>query len=139
MKQSKKKVWIRIAEGFNLVYRYILGLFSVSFLAGLSGTISSSFAGSTTEAFGSFNTYVCTIVKISGTVVGGLAVIMVIAAGIMYAASGGNDKGDLSMGTAKSMITSALSGVALYLLGGALLGACGSGGYGDMFGKYFGF
>ena len=75
--------------------------------------------------FGTFNAQVCTIVQTAGTVVGALAVIMVMAAGIMYALSGGDAKGDLSIGTAKNMIVSAITGVLLYLMGSVLLGNCG--------------
>jgi type IV secretory pathway VirB2 component (pilin) len=136
MKEQKNKALVRVVQGVTLAYRYLLGFFSVAFLAGLTSSVSSSFAA--TEGFGSFNAYVCSIVTVTGQIVGGLAVVMIIAAGIMYAASGGNDKGDLSVSSAKSMITSALSGIALYLLGGALLGQCGGSGYGELINRILG-
>jgi len=126
MTQAKPTALTRTIDWLTLGYRYLLGVFGVAMLTSMSGIISSSSAAPTSAGgnFNQFNSYICSLVSVLGAIIGGLAVIMVIAAGILYAASGGNEKGDLSMGAAKNMIVSAITGVTLYLLAGTLLGPC---------------
>ncbi len=109
-----------------VVYRYMLIVFVFLVLAYAGSTlttVSAALPGQT--EFGSFNSQICAMVTTAGRIVGGLALLMVMSAGIMYALSGGEGKGDLSIGAAKGMITSAITGVILYLMGSLLLGKCG--------------
>lgn len=129
-KQTNQVHPIKLVEVINTVYRYGLGLFTVVMFAA-AGTGLGTFAAEPTGDFSKFNAYVCAVVSTMGTIVGGLAIVMIIAAGIMYALSAGSDKGAVSIGSAKSMITSALAGTALFLMGGVLFGECGSYGYGE--------
>lgn len=71
-----------------------------------------------------FDTYVCTLISISGGLIGGLALLMIIIAGWVYINSGGASSGDFSVSTAKGMITAALTGALLYMLGYFFLGDC---------------
>jgi hypothetical protein len=57
------------------------------------------------------------------TLIGALALLMIVAGGIMYAVSAGNPK---QITAAKDIIISAIAGVVLYLLSAVLLGGYGS-------------
>ncbi|MFH0905253.1 MAG: hypothetical protein V1826_00830 [bacterium] len=72
-----------------------------------------------------FEEYLCNVIYYAGSTVGILAVIMIVLAGIMYAASTGGTTEFGSVTVAKEMIIAALTGAALYMLGAALLGPCG--------------
>lgn len=135
MKTNDQQTGLKAIRIFTLVYRYILGLFAIFMIAGL-GSGMGVFAAEAGD-FGAFNGFVCSMVLAIGGIVGGLAVIMIIAAGIMYALSGGSDKGAASISGAKTMITSALAGSALFLMGGLLFGECGQFAYGSLLNSLF--
>lgn len=95
------------------------------------------FAGDTGGNFGQFNAYVCRLRLLIGTLIGAIAVVMIVMAGIIYATSGLSGKGAASISTAKTMITSAITGVVFYMLSNVLLGNCASGVSGGLFGEIF--
>ena len=125
---SKKKptnwsAWFAIV---TQAYKYLLGIFVVLIAANGTGLITASCADPGQQAVdaGGFQATVCQIFGLMGQIVGGLAVIMIIVAGITYAASGGTDKGNVGIGSAKNMLMSAITGVVLFLLGGLIVGDC---------------
>lgn len=123
----------RVVSAYNKVYKALLWVFGFVVVIGIGSGITTTFANDSenpiTGAFGTFSGFICQIYDIMGAVVGGLAVVTLIAAGVVYGASGGNTgKDGLSIGTAKTMMVSAIAGASLYLLGGFFLGQCGIGG-----------
>ena len=123
---SRLEWWFEHGVGW---YKYLLIVFAFLVFAYAGSVVTATMAATGAPAgqseFRTFNDTVCNLVKSAGTVVGGLAVIMVMAAGIMYAMSGGSGKGAMSIDSAKTMITSAITGVILYVMGSLLLGTCG--------------
>lgn len=92
---------------------YLFGLFS---LIVPNGTFAAGAGPFTTMFGGSCSTYGCWISKVwdwATAIIIPLAVIVIVAAGIIYMTSGGNPD---RIGLAKKMILGALSGVALLLL-----------------------
>ncbi|KKW25510.1 MAG: hypothetical protein VE99_C0001G0147 [candidate division Kazan bacterium GW2011_GWC1_52_13] len=71
-----------------------------------------------------FEAYLCSAISYANFLVGMLAALTVIIAGITYATSAGGKEG---IKTSKDMIIAAVAGVALYAMGHLLLGACGTG------------
>ncbi|MBU1083189.1 hypothetical protein KKE14_02005 [Patescibacteria group bacterium] len=68
----------------------------------------------------SLYTWVVSVRTMVSTLIGALALLMVVIGGIMYATSAGNPK---QISAAKDIIVSAVSGVALYILSAVLLGS----------------
>jgi len=64
-------------------------------------------------------TWVSNVRTMVSALIGALALLMILLGGIMYATSAGNPK---QISTAKDIIISAISGVALYVLSSMLLG-----------------
>lgn len=123
----------KIVNVATIAYKGLLGVFALTVI--ITSALGDSQTFAATGDFGGFNAYICALRGLIGAVIGGLAVLMIIIAGIMYALSSGNDKGNLSMGTAKNMILSAITGVVFYMLSDALLGACGT--KGGLIGEIF--
>lgn len=142
--QNKKAGLGRWIKGLFVIYWLSFSFLVVVTVAGASGPlIRDSFADANSNAVGdltggiggvdqapgggvSFDTYVCDIlIPTAGYLVGGLTVLMIILAGVVYTTSQGQASGDLSIGTAKQMITAALTGALLYMMGYFLLGECG--------------
>jgi hypothetical protein len=73
-----------------------------------------------------FEEYACKLIGAADPVIWSLVGLTIIIAGIIYATSMGQTGGELSVGLAKQMIVAALTGGILYLLGGFLIGSCGS-------------
>ena len=108
----------------------LLGLYAVILIAqyGASAGIGPADAATGDGAGSKFTALVCALYSQASYLIGALAVLMIVAAGIVYATSQGQSGGEASgIGMAKSMIIAALSGVALYLFGYLLLGTCGAG------------
>ncbi len=118
----------RIGKLLTTASWWLMGIFAVLLVATLAGTeVMGTQAATPGGAFGTFNAQICVIVNYIGTIIGTLATLTIVIAGIMYSLSQGNSKGGLSIDTAKNMIVSALSGVALYILGSfLLLNPCGA-------------
>ena len=63
--------------------------------------------------------WVSNVRRMVSTLIGALALVMIVVGGIMYATSAGNPN---QIKTAKEYIISAISGVVLYILSAVLLG-----------------
>lgn len=123
MKKLPRHQVDRIAAGYILAYKYLLGLFAVTVILAMATGDTQTFAA-TGGGFTAFNAYICRLRGLIGIIIGGLAVVTIIIAGVMYALSSGNDKGNISIGTAKTMIMSAVTGIVFYMLSDMLLGSC---------------
>ncbi len=110
------------------LYKVALGIYAVIILANISLISTSSAA--TGNATATITDQLCLIYSSAGYLVGVLTALFIVWGGISYALSMGNDKGDLSVGNAKAMIVSALTGMFLYMMGYVLLGVCTAAGGG---------
>lgn len=110
------KRWAMLAKVALVVLVLLFVVFSVIY-----GT--PSLAGGAGEGPLSFPTWVVTIRNSISALIGLLAVVMVIAGGIVYATSQGNPN---QIGVARDIIVSAIAGAALYALASMLLGGPGA-------------
>jgi hypothetical protein len=145
-KKTKQLSWLKVGIA---AYWIVVALFVLIALTGygldLAGVSAATNPNAVADTAGGvgFDVYVCNILlPAAGTLIGALTVLMIIAAGIVYATSQGAGSGDLSIGTAKQMIMAALTGALLYILGTFLLGKCdigaaGGGGFIQNFIKGF--
>ena len=120
MQEPKHHRFARAIDLYTRVYQYLVWVFGFVIVIRAGGGIAASFASD--GDLGAFSVMVCNLFGIMGGIIISLAVITVIAAGIVYATSQGASGG---INSAKTMIVSAISGIALYVLSGYFLGACG--------------
>ncbi|MDD5606237.1 MAG: hypothetical protein PHR51_02870 [Patescibacteria group bacterium] len=125
-RQTKSKyTWARVGlYGFWAM----LGLFAILVVAQYGYSIGGAQAATGGQPTTEFAAMVCSLYVNAGYLVGALSVLMIVAAGIVYAMSQGQTGGEATgIGLAKSMMIAALSGVALYVFGLVILGSpCGS-------------
>ncbi|MFA5009827.1 MAG: hypothetical protein WC553_01170 [Patescibacteria group bacterium] len=137
-KNNHKLGW---AKWLIKIYWGAVGLVGLVYVSQASGLLAAVLAAtgdnaSSTTTSLTFGQYVCTAIDLGSTVLVTLAVLMVIAAGIIYATSMGASGGELSVGLSKQMIVAALTGLLLYMIGGWLIGVQCKGGdmeYGNGF------
>jgi len=125
---AKKKSKYRLMKVGLYAFWGILGVLALTIIAayGTSFLGAEAATGAPSAGADTFAGTVCGFYSYAGFLVGGLAVLMVMAAGIVYATSQGQSGGDSGIGLAKNMIVAAITGVLLYMLGNFLLGSpCG--------------
>ncbi|MEZ4210580.1 MAG: hypothetical protein R3B38_02610 [Patescibacteria group bacterium] len=123
MQEPKHHRFARVIDLYTRVYQYLVWVFGFVIILNAGGGIAASFAAD--KDLGAFSVLVCNLFSLMAGIIISLAVITIIAAGIVYATSQGASGG---INSAKTMIVSALSGIALYALAGYFLGACGDNG-----------
>lgn len=124
-KRRPKYFWAKVG-----LYAFwsVLGVLAIIIITayGASLMVAGAQTGAGQVTDNTFAGVVCGFYGYAGVLVGGLAVLMVMTAGIVYATSQGQGSGETGIGLAKSMITAAITGVLLYMLGNWLLGSpCG--------------
>ncbi len=137
-KKGKGKLgWVGwLLKGYWAVL-VVSGLFIVLQLA--SANPNPNAVSSTTSM--TFNDYVCGAVGYAGAVIGALAVLMIMLAGVVYATSMGSSGGKEGLGgisAAKEMIVAALTGILLIIMAPFFVGECGRGGgfFQDIFSRF---
>lgn len=115
----------------NLVIKAYWAVLSILVVASITQAVSyrsATFAEAQTDTTTAlpFNEYFCNaLVGPAEGVILALAALMILGAGVLYMISMGQTGGDSGISTAKSMMTAAVTGIALYSLSSVLLGNCG--------------
>jgi len=112
---TKQPVWLRVAITSYFAVVVAIGIGAIG-----ANALNDSLTGLT------FGDYFCnTIAPMGGAIIIALTVLMLLSAGITYMVSMGQSGGDTGIGTAKAMITAAITGFLLYMMSTFLLGQCG--------------
>ena len=119
---AKKKSKYRLMKVGLYAFWGILGVLALIIIAAYGADIIGVEASVGDSPTAGFSGIICRTYKYAGFIVGGLAVLMVSIAGIVYATSQGEGSGETGIGLAKSMITAAITGVLLYMIGLWLIG-----------------
>ncbi len=125
-KRRPKYFWAKLG-----LYAFwgILGVLAITIVAAYgSSFFSGAEAADVVDPTAAFSGTICAVYNYAGFLIGGLAVLMIMIAGVIYATSQGEGSGETGIGLAKSMITAVITGVLLYIIGLWLLGPpCGTG------------